>query len=149
MRDVPLLSARQLNVRLRTLQHRVLEDIGFDIAAGETVGVLGASGAGKTTLARALMRLLNPRTYVQSGSICFRGAELMEADERALGHVRGAQISLISQEPELALSPVMPVSKQVDEVLRAHSPLDGHHRRAQVEEMLPALDLPAPTYRAY
>ena len=73
----------------------------------------------------------------------------MEADERALGHVRGAQISLISQEPELALSPVMPVSKQVDEVLRAHSPLDGHHRRAQVEEMLAAVDLPARTYRAY
>ena len=120
----------------------MLDGLNFDVAAGETVGVLGESGAGKTTLARALMRLLDKRKFTESGSIRFRGLELREAGEGELRRIRGADIALISQEPELALNPLMRADKQVEEVLRAHARLRRHDRQARVQEMLAAVELP-------
>ncbi len=145
-----LLQVRDLTVHLRSPAAVVLDGVGFDLAPGETVGILGESGAGKTTLAKALVRLLPPDCWAVEGSFRFRGSEILGADERQLRKIRGAQISVISQEPELSLNPVMVVGRQVDEVLRAHASLDGRSRREEVDSMLAAVGLPEPDlYRAY
>ncbi len=145
-----LLRVRDLTVHLRSPSAIVLDAVGFDLGAGETVGVLGESGAGKTTLAKALLHLLPPDRWAVEGSVRFQGIEILSANERQLQKVRGAQISLIFQEPELSLNPVMAVGKQVDEVLRAHSSSGRRCRRKEVDSMLAAVGLPEPhIYRAY
>ncbi len=145
----PLLRIRNLVVRVRPSLPAVLDSIGFDLAAGETIGILGESGAGKTTLAKALVRLLPPDRWTVTGSVWFREHDILRAGERALQKVRGAQISVISQEPELALNPVMPLHKQADEVLRAHSSLDRSRRREEVDSILAAVGLEPSILRAY
>ncbi len=146
----PLLAVRELTVRLRSSHHAVLENLSFEVAAGETIGLLGESGSGKTTLARALMRLLDKRTFLERGSIHFQELDLTEAGEGALRCIRGGEISLISQEPELALNPFMPAAKQVEEVLRAHARLGRNERHARVQAMLAEVELPDKrTHSAY
>jgi oligopeptide/dipeptide ABC transporter ATP-binding protein len=97
-----------------------LEDATFHVEAGEMAGVLGESGSGKTTLALALAGLLPPAARVLRGAVLFRGTDLLGQPERRLRALRGAQIALISQEPALALNPVIRAGEQVAEVVRAH-----------------------------
>lgn len=97
-----------------------VNNVSFDIAPGEAVGVLGESGCGKTTLALSLLRLLPHTGRTLRGSIVFGGTNLLELDERELQKVRGAKISMIYQEPGMALNPVIRVGDQVAEVILAH-----------------------------
>ncbi len=87
-------------------------------------GLFGESGSGKTTLALALLGLLDARRYRVSGSVRLRGRELVGLNERALRQVRGAVISMVFQDPMLALNPVMRVAGQVREAMRAHGVAD-------------------------
>jgi ABC-type glutathione transport system ATPase component len=147
---VPLLQVRDLCVQLGQSGKLALDHISFDLVPGETLGVLGESGAGKTTLARSLIQLLPSGLRMTSGAIQFNGKDLLRASERQLRQLRGAEISLICQEPELALNPVIPAGKQVAEVLRAHSTYDRHTLRAQAQSMLSAAGLDDPrVYAAY
>ncbi len=137
----PLLQVRDLTLGYRSGLAPVLDHVSFDLARGETAGLLGESGAGKTTLARALMALLPTDCQVLGGSIRLSRTEILGAREKELQRVRGAQISVISQEPELALNPVIRVGKQIDEVLRAHSRQDSGRRKEAVQEMLTGVGL--------
>jgi len=103
------------------VERPALNDLSFELDCGETVGLLGPSGCGKTTLALALLRLLPKTARVLSGSVRFRECDLLRADERALQQIRGAEASLVFQEPALSLNPVMRVGDQVAEVVRAHT----------------------------
>lgn len=150
MKSTHLLQVRDLNARLRSSAARVLEGISFDLAVGQSTGILGESGCGKTTLAKTLLRLLSPAIWHVSGSLQFRGTELLTTRTQQLQKIRGAQISLIPQEPELALNPVLTVGRQIDEVLRAHSNMDRKTRRKEVDSMLAAVGLPdRDVYSAY
>ncbi len=145
----PLLQVRDLTVGFRSPRAAILEAITFELAPGEAIGILGQSGAGKTTLARALVGLLSPGLWAVEGSIRFLGTEIVGAAERQLQTIRGAQISLVFQEPELTLNPVLTISRQVDEVLRAHSDSNRHRRREEVLSMLAAVGLDPQIARAY
>src|SRR4051812_34312233 len=114
-----LLQVRDLTVELRNCGP-VLSGISFEIHAGEIVGIFGESGCGKTTLALAILNLLPENRYKMCGSICLRGQDLAGLGERAMQPIRGRVISMISQDPMLALNPVMRVRHQITEVLRAH-----------------------------
>jgi ABC-type glutathione transport system ATPase component len=96
-----------------------LNDVCLKIAPGEVLGVLGESGSGKTSLGLSLLSLL-PKTGMSSGSIRYRGRELLGLSEHQLQSVRGSEISIIFQEPILALHPALPVGEQVADVIRAH-----------------------------
>jgi peptide/nickel transport system ATP-binding protein len=135
----PLLQVHNLTVGYgRDGARRLLavRDMSFGIAPGEAVGLLGESGCGKTTLALSLLRLLPPSGRVLGGSIIFRGTDLLRLRERELQRVRGAGISMVYQEPGMALNPVLRVGAQVAEVLRAHEPLSRRHTRAEVKGLL-------------
>jgi oligopeptide/dipeptide ABC transporter ATP-binding protein len=100
---------------------------------GEVVGLLGESGCGKSTIAKACLRLLPRGARITAGEIEFDGKNLLRLTEREMQKVRGAQISLIWQEPSLALSPVMRVGQQVAEVLRAHRSWNAKRRKEEAE----------------
>src|SRR5579859_2300519 len=108
---------------------RALCGVDLEIAPGETVGVLGESGSGKSSLALALMRLLPRNARIAAGSIEHRGADLSSFNPKKLRQIRGADVALISQEPALALIPVLTLGTQLKDVLKAHTSLN----RAQLE----------------
>ncbi|MGB0050416.1 MAG: ABC transporter ATP-binding protein [Terriglobales bacterium] len=130
---------------------RALDGINIDIRTGEVVGILGESGCGKSTLASALLRLLAPNATCASGTILIGGRDLMGLPEKELRSIRGRLISLIPQDPALALNPVMAAGSQIGEVLRAHLPLNARQRRTQVMELLREVgfDSPDEIYSAY
>lgn len=146
-----LLQVRDLSVRYRPNEanvHDAVAGISFDVAPGEVVGIMGESGCGKSTTALALVRLLDERNCAVGGSVQFRGQELLSMDERSLQRIRGARISLVSQDPGTALSPVLRVGEQIAEVLRAHRNWTGKQRRAEAESSLAGVGL-VPTTRFY
>ena len=138
----PLLQVQNLTLQFSQSSQAAVDGVSFSLHPGETIGLLGESGAGKTTLARCLLRLLPQGWQVVSGSVRFRGTELLWASERELRKIRGAQISFIGQEPELALNPVIPVGEQVEEVVRAHSAKRRQLIREQSRSILAAVGLP-------
>jgi oligopeptide/dipeptide ABC transporter ATP-binding protein len=113
-----------------------LDGVSFDLRPGETLGVLGESGSGKSTLASALLRLLPGNAEIQKGAILFEGQDLLRAEPRALERIRGARISLISQEPSLALHPTLRIGKQVGDVLAAHQSLSWGALREKALQVL-------------
>jgi oligopeptide/dipeptide ABC transporter ATP-binding protein len=130
---------------------RALDGVSIEVCPGEVVGVLGESGCGKSTLASALLRLLAPHAKCERGSILVRGHDLLNLSPEELRAIRGREISLIPQDPALALNPVITAGSQVGEVLRAHLPLNAQQRRKQVMELLREVgfDRPQEIYSAY
>lgn len=118
----PLLEVRDLTIHFGEARASVaaVEEVSFEIARGEVVGVLGESGSGKTTMVQALARLLPPNGRIVRGTAFFGGRDLAAAEDRELEQVRGAELSLIFQEPGIALHPMLRVGDQVSEVLHAH-----------------------------
>lgn len=136
---VSLLAVRDVHASYRSEtgdSYPALAGVSFSIAAGEILGVLGESGSGKSTLAAALLRLLPPNGAVTKGQILLNGADVLKIDARELRQLRGQRISLISQEPSLALHPTMRVGDQVAEVLRAHEVGRAPERRERVLDIL-------------
>ncbi len=117
-----LLRVRDLSVSYSpagATPHTAIDQINFEVNSGECLGLMGASGCGKTTIALALLQVLPVKSRV-SGSIRIRDRELIGLSEREMDEIRGAEISMIFQEPNLALNPVMRIGTQVAEVIRAH-----------------------------
>jgi ABC-type glutathione transport system ATPase component len=131
-----LLAVENLNVSYRSAdasQQHAVQGVSFDIGAGEVLGLMGASGCGKTSIALAILGLLSKKQAHISGSIQFLGKELTAIDESALRSIRGAEISMVFQEPGIALNPVMQVRDQVAEVIRAHKDLRWKQCRESAE----------------
>jgi peptide/nickel transport system ATP-binding protein len=139
----PLLSVRGLNVKYGHDQGPVsaLSGVDFDLDRGEIVGILGESGSGKSTLALSTLGLL-PATARVEGSIQFQNQDLLTVDESSWRAIRGAKISMIFQEPGLALSPVMRVGDQIAEVIRAHRPGTRKSRKQECDDRLREVGLP-------
>jgi oligopeptide/dipeptide ABC transporter ATP-binding protein len=131
-------------------QIRPLKGVTFQIQRGEIVGLLGESGAGKTTLANALMRLLPSSSRVVEGSIEFEGRPFLLLDEQELRKMRGAKISLIYQDSAV-LNPVLRVGEHLVEVLRAHYNWPRRRYRERAIALLEDVELPDPDriYAAY
>ena len=124
----PVLRVRGLTVELnreRNAAVPIIRDVSFEVATGAIVGLFGESGCGKTTLALALLNLLPAPRYRVRGSVKLRDFEVLSASERQLERIRGAEISLVFQDPLLALNPVLRVRDQVAEVMRAHGRQDS------------------------
>lgn len=155
LQRTPLLAVRDLTIQHQSPQTKpspaaTVAGVSFSLAAGDSLGIFGKSGSGKTTLARSLLGLGAAHYRVTSGSIQFRGIEMVGLPSSKLRKLRGRHLALIGQEPELALNPVLTVGEQIVEVLRAHVP--GHSRvhREQARWMLAKVRLDDDAiYRAY
>lgn len=136
--SAPLLRVAGLRVAYRTAEGArvpALNSLDLEVGQREVVGILGASGSGKSSLTQAVLRML-PRNAEVEGQISFRGQDLLNANSRELRKVRGGEISLISQEPALALNPVLSIERQMDDVLKAHRPLLASQRQEKIQAIL-------------
>lgn len=146
-----LLSVRGLTLSVLTPagRRRVVEDVSFDIPAQTVVAVVGESGSGKSLTALSILRLLpQPTVHLESGEILWRGKNLLTEPEQALQAIRGAEISMIFQEPMTALNPVYTVGTQVAEVLKIHGKARGRAARKRAIELLAQVGIPEPKLRA-
>lgn len=138
-----LLEVSGLTVEFGRRRIRALDDIGFTLAPGERLGVIGESGSGKTVTALAVMGLL-PENAAVTGSVRWRGEELIGRPERELARLRGDAMSMVFQEPMTALDPTMKVGRQVAEAHVLHREQVASPARERVLSMLAAVGLPDP-----
>ena len=135
-----LLSVRGLEVQYRTDDATVnaVNGIDLDIGCGETIGLVGETGAGKTTAALAIMQLLPQRTgLITGGSIFFRGENLLDKPRGEVRKIRGEKISMIFQDPMTSLNPTMTMGAQIRESLEIHSPgMSRPEMESRVDELL-------------
>ena len=123
----------------------------LQLRKGESLGLVGETGAGKTTLARGIMRLIpNPPGKIVSGQVFYDGRDIMELSEKEMRALRGRQISMIFQDPMTSLNPVMTVGEQIREVIITHHPnLSKAESRKQAEEMLEMVGIVSSRYDDY
>ncbi|MDP4024549.1 ABC transporter ATP-binding protein [Methylobacterium sp. NEAU 140] len=138
----PLLSVEDLSVvfRGRESETVAVDRIGFTIARGETLALVGESGSGKSVTALAILRLLDGAA-VQSGRIVFAGRDLAALPEREMRAVRGADITMVFQEPMTSLNPLHTIARQIGEVLQLHRGLSGKAARRRILELLDLVGL--------
>ena len=149
MRD--LLQVKELSVSYRDAHAKLrsaVAGVSFEIARGEVLGLMGESGCGKTSIALALLGLLSHEQAQVSGSVKFRGQELLSMDQHSWRALRGAGISMVFQEPEIALNPVMRAGDQVAEVIHAHQKVSRKQCRTEAAALLTRVGLPA-THRIF
>src|SRR3954469_10719438 len=122
---------------------RIIDGISLQVHEGETLCVVGESGSGKSVTSLTVMGLLQKGALVPSaGSVKLVGEELLAASGRRLRQLRATTMAMIFQEPMTALNPVVPVGRQIDEVLRAHTDLDARARRRRILDMMEQVRLP-------
>ncbi|MCW2309626.1 ABC transporter ATP-binding protein [Rhodobium gokarnense] len=149
----PTVSVRNLALRLPGGADRAyaLNDLSFDLPAGEILCIVGESGSGKSLCAQTLMGLLPPVIHVERGEALFDGRDLFKVDARTMRDMRGRAIGMIFQEPMTALNPSMRIGDQIAEVFEAHGLLTRAERHAKVLDLAREVRLPDPEriVRAY
>jgi peptide/nickel transport system ATP-binding protein/oligopeptide transport system ATP-binding protein len=146
----PLLQVRNLTTVFGTPTGEVaaIEDVGFDLAAGEVLGIVGESGSGKSVTALSVMGLLpEPPARIDSGSIRFEGEDLLGASRKRRRALRGAAMGMVFQEPMTSLNPVFTIGDQIVEAVRAHSPLGAAAAREIAIGLLARVGIPSPQQR--
>ncbi len=149
----PLLSVRDLSVAFSHGAHGgpetlAVDHVSFDIGKGETVALVGESGSGKSVTALSILKLLPyPAARHPSGSITFKGRELLGLPDRDMRRVRGDDITIVFQEPMTSLNPLHTIEKQIGEVLFLHRGLTGAAARARILEVLSQVGIPDPQSR--
>ena len=124
-----------------------VDDVSFEIRAGETLGLVGESGSGKSVTALSIMRLVQPPGRIAAGHVLFNGRDLLALDEPSMRAVRGAGIALIFQEPMTALNPVFTIGDQIAETLLVHGRATRRQARSNAIELLRAVQIPNPESR--
>jgi peptide/nickel transport system ATP-binding protein len=124
-----------------------VDEVSFEIRAGETLGLVGESGSGKSVTALSIMRLVQPPGRIAGGHVIFKGDDLLTFDDPAMQSVRGAQIALIFQEPMTALNPVFRVGDQIAETLLVHGRVPRRDAKATAIELLRAVRIADPESR--
>ena len=144
-----LLEVRDLSVAFHQGERELLavDRVSFDIKPRETVALVGESGSGKSVTALSILKLLPASARHPSGSIRFKGRELMRLPEREIRHVRGNDITVVFQEPMTSLNPLHTVERQIAEVLDLHAGVTGPTARARVIELLGQVGIPDPESR--
>lgn len=122
---------------------KAVDDVSFKIKEGETVGVVGESGCGKSVTAMSLMRLIpNPPGKIVGGQILYDGKNILDYSEEEMRDIRGNKISVIFQEPMTSLNPVFTIGKQIEEVMILHQHMDKEEAKQKAIEMLKLVGIP-------
>jgi len=147
---MPLLSVQDLVVRFRTHDGTVyaVNGVSFDLDEGETLGLVGESGCGKSVTNLAIMRLLpRPAGHIEGGRVLFKGIDLTTAPESEMRDIRGKEIAMIFQDPMTSLNPVLTIEEQMVETIRAHRRVGPKEARDRAIELLGTVGIPRPETR--
>ena len=148
--EAPLLRVDGLTTYIQTprgLLHAV-DDVSFDLAPGRTLGVVGESGSGKSVMARSLLGLLpEPPAIKVGGRVMFGGRDLRQLSESALRRVRGREIAMVFQDPMTALNPVLPIGRQIAQVVQLHLGMTRRQAIARALVLLDSVGIPSPKQR--
>jgi peptide/nickel transport system ATP-binding protein len=141
-----LLSIENLTIEYVTEYGRVqaLQNVDLEVREQEIVGLMGESGCGKSTLALSIVRLLPPPARIVRGKVLFKTQDLLSVDEDTIRKIRGAQISMVFQNPASALNPVMTIGDQIAQIIELHGRLDSGEARKAVTNVLKSVGFPAP-----
>jgi oligopeptide/dipeptide ABC transporter ATP-binding protein len=145
-----LLRIEKLCVDFKTREGsvRVLDNIDFHLAAGESIGIVGESGCGKSMTAFSIMGLVpTPAGIISNGSIFLNDSDLLKISEKEMQDIRGNRISMIFQEPMTSLNPVFTVGNQISESIKRHQQTSAREARRKTLDMLRAVNIPAPEQR--
>ncbi|MDP9396327.1 MAG: ABC transporter ATP-binding protein [Actinomycetota bacterium] len=126
---------------------RAVDGVSYDIDAGQTVGLVGESGSGKSVSSLAMMRLLPRRGVRIEGDVVFDGRQLLQLSEDAMRDLRGSEIAMVFQDPMTSLNPVVPIGRQVTEVLERHRGMSGGAAREEAASLLRRVGIPDPGRR--
>ena len=153
MADKPLLEVKDLVIHYETDDGvvKALNGVNIHIGVGETLGLVGETGAGKTTLAKGIMRLIpNPPGKILGGEVIFEGQDLLKLFTNGMEAIRGRDISMIFQDPMTSLNPVLTVGEQIMEVIENHNTsLSRQEARKWAENMLERVGIPAERFGEY
>ena len=147
-----LLSVKDLAVEYLAEDGTVyaVNGVSFELKHGESLGLVGETGAGKTTIAKSILRILPEQTSrITSGSIEFEGEDLLTINEKKMKKIRGSKISMIFQDPMTALNPVKRVGEQIAEGIRLHSSLSRPESMQKAKEMLEMVGIKAERFKDY
>jgi oligopeptide/dipeptide ABC transporter ATP-binding protein len=144
VRSEPLLSVRDLRVQFWTRRGTVyaVNGVSFDIARGETLGIVGESGCGKSVTSLALLGILPRAGRVVDGTATFAGRELLHLSDRELRRVRGRDIAMIFQDPMTSLNPVLTIGRQIREALETHFDMGRDEANKRAAELLDHVGIP-------
>ncbi len=134
-------------IRLRSGTVHAVDRLSFEVEAGETVGIVGESGCGKTMAAMSIMRLLPRGAYLASGAIRFAGRDLVGLSDEQIRHVRGNEIGIVFQDPMTSLNPTMTIGRQIAEAVTIHRDVSDAAAMDRVVETLEMVGLPRPAER--
>jgi oligopeptide/dipeptide ABC transporter ATP-binding protein len=138
-------SALKINFRTDDGVVEAVDGVSFEIRGGETLGLVGESGCGKSVTAYSILKLLpTPPAEYASGAITFRGEDLLRLDEKAMRKVRGNQISMVFQEPMSSLNPIMSIGSQITESIREHRKTTARDAKKVAIDMLRKVGMPSP-----
>ena len=146
------LSVKDLRVEYVTSDETVyaINNVSFDLEKGKTLGLVGETGAGKTSIANAILGILPvPPAVIRSGEIYLEGQNLLKLKEKEMCQIRGNKITMIFQDPMTALNPTMTVGNQIQEVIELHNKISEAEARKRGEEMLEMVGIPAARYDEY
>ena len=127
---------------------KAVDDVSFSVAKGKTLGLVGESGCGKSVTAMSITRLIGPPGRIVGGEVLLNGRNLIPLSDREIRQVRGAQISMIFQEPMTALNPVLEVGFQIAEAVLAHERVSKREAWARAVEAMTAVSIPDAEKRA-
>jgi ABC-type dipeptide/oligopeptide/nickel transport system ATPase component len=127
---------------------RAVDGVSLHIDAGETLGVVGESGCGKTMTALSILRLVPDPGKIVSGRILFRGKDVAKMDDEEVMDFRGNDVSMIFQDPMTSLNPVTKIGMQIEEAMTAHKRFSRQQAKTRVVELLKRVRVPAPERRA-
>ena len=148
--SAPLLEIDSLRTWFDTLSGtvRAVDGVSFTVQAGQTLGVVGESGCGKSVTALSILRLLPTPPARHLGAIRYRGSNLLALSEREMRQIRGNRISMIFQEPMTSLNPVLTVGRQIAETVLVHQETNRAEAMQRAVEMLRLVQIPEPERRA-
>jgi len=149
----PLLTVRDLVTEYATARGplRAVDGASIEVGRGETVGLVGESGCGKTALGLSILRLIEPPGRIAGGSIRLEDDDLIAKSDDAMRRLRGVKLSMIFQDPTSTLNPVVPIGAQIAELARTHRGASRREARRLALDMLAAVGIPSPAqrYNAY
>ncbi|MDR1948627.1 MAG: ABC transporter ATP-binding protein, partial [Spirochaetaceae bacterium] len=150
---MPVLEVRDLRTSFFTQDGEIqaVRGVSFALEKGETLGIVGESGSGKSVTSLSILRLLADTAKISAGQVLFHDMDLVQIQNAALRNIRGRQISMIFQDPMSSLNPLVPIGRQVGEMLAVHEQTDPKTRFRKVIELLAGVKIPEPEkrYHAY